>query len=145
MFLKLHLYPMPDFDAALKALEAARAVCEQAGVPPIIAWRDSMALEEWYAGARPDGMVSDDELFAAEVWDSARVAARQALRLPMHVWMDIEVVLAGPHLGMPELHGPDRFTWRRNWAWGLNEWTMATLVKIRAARAPEGRGETESE
>ena len=143
MFLKLHVTPLPDFETGLRALEAASAVCTAAGVPPLIAWRDSMALEDWYAGAHPDGMVSDDELAAADVWGSALAAARQALRLPLHTWMDIEVVTAGPSMGMPVQHGPDRFTWRRNWAWNLEEWAKTTLVKIRMDRAADGQGEHE--
>ncbi len=143
MFLKLHLHPMPAFEDALRALDAARAVCALAGVPLVIAWRDSMALEDWYAGAHPDGMVSDDELTAADVWDNALIAARRALRLPIHVWMDIEVVIAGQYMGMPVLHGPDRYIWRRNWAWDLEEWAKATLVKIRIERAADGRVESE--
>lgn len=144
MFLKLHINPLPNFEDGLRALEVARGVCAAAGVPPLIAWRDSTMLEEWYAGAHPDGMVSDDELAAADVWHSALAAARSTLRLPAHVWMDIEVVTVGPGLcGIPAQLGPDRYIWRRNWAWGLEEWAKATLIVVRMDRAADGQGQHE--
>ena len=141
MFLKLHINPMPEDEDALRALEAARAVCTEAGISPFIAWRDNMALQDWYAGAHPDGMVSDDELAAADIWDSALVAARQSLRLPLQVWMDIEVVASGEFMGMLEQHGPDRHIWRSNWAWDLNEWAKAILARMGITRPGEYPGE----
>lgn len=143
MFLKLHLTPIPDFDDALCALESARAVCARAGVPAIIARRDYVALEYWYAGAHLDGMVSDDEVAAAMVWADALAAARHALRLPSHVRMDIEVLTAGPFMAIPIVHGPDRLTWRRNWARSLEGESKASLGRTQMHRPTDGQGTSE--
>lgn len=143
MFLKLRVTPMPDFDSGLTALDAARVVCSLAGVPPLIAWRDSVVLEDWYAGVHPEGMVSEDEILAADVWRSALAAARASLRLPVHVALDIEVIIASQFMGMPELQGPDRYIWRRNWMWYLEEWARDTLDNIRQEGAADGQGESD--
>lgn len=130
MFLKLHLHPLPDFECALSALEAAKAVCDSAGVPPMIAWRDHVALQAWFNGAHSDDMVSDDEIAAADVWESALAAARYALRLPVHVPMDIEVVAPPSLQPLFHQHGPTRHTWRRHSNGELEEWARATLTKV---------------
>lgn len=114
MFLKLLVDPFPDFDSALYALQAAKAVCDQAGLPPFIAWRDYVDLQAWYAGAHSDEMVSDDEMDGADTWETALTAARHALRLPSHVPMAIEVILPSKLHPLLQQHGPSRRTWRRH-------------------------------
>ena len=114
IFLKLLLHPYPDYDDALRALEAAHKTCADAGIPAVIAWRDSVALQEWRKRAGAEKMVSDDEIRAARVWGSALMSARRTLRLPLHVQMQIDVVSTAPD-ELQMLHGPDRFTWRQRW------------------------------
>ena len=143
MFLKLCVTPMPDIDSGLTALDAARVVCALAGVPPLITWRDSVSLEHWYASAHPEDMVSDDELLAADVGHSALAAARASLRLPVHIALDIEVVIVNQFMGMPELHGPDRYIWRLNWMWYLEKWARDTLDNFRPGRAADGLDDSE--
>lgn len=131
MFLKLVMDPLPPEAEALGALEAAKAVCDASGVPPLLAWRDHVVLQEWNDTPHPDGMVSVDEEHAANVWDSALGAARYALRLRADVSMDIEVVTIGGFPALSEQDGPTRYLWRRHWAWQLQEWAQNTLTVIR--------------
>ena len=131
MFLKLVMEPLPAEAEALAALEAARAVCDASGVPPLIAWRDHVVLQHWYATAHPDGMVSVDEEHASNVWESALGAARYALRLRADVFMDIEVVTFAGMPGLTGQHGPTRYLWRRHWESQLKEWAANTLTLVR--------------
>ncbi len=130
MFLRLITdAPYPDEGVALGALDAVRMVCALDGVEPLMAWRDHVALEAWHSHWTPDDMVSDAERAGAALWESALAAARRALQLPVNAQLDIEWVFT---LAIPiaEQCGPDRYVWRRNWAWALSEWARTTLTKV---------------
>jgi hypothetical protein len=130
MFFKLVTdAPFPDEHAALAALDAIRMICALGSVEPLMAWRDHVALEAWQGGWPMDDMVSESEREGAALWESALVATRRALRLPLAARLDIELVFSD---AMPtsEQHGPDRYIWRRNSAWVLHEWARATLTRV---------------
>ena len=130
MFLKLVTdAPYPDERTALGALDAVRMVCALGGVEPVMAWRDHVALQAWHSHWSADGMVSAAEREGAALWESALVATRRALKLPLGAQLDIEFVFTH-RMPLAEQHGPDRYLWRRNWAWSLDEWARTTLTKM---------------
>lgn len=121
--------PYPDEHIAVGALDAVRIICALGGVEPLMAWRDHVALEAWDDNGCFDDMVSTDEREGAAVWESALIATRRALKLPLGARLRIEVLLVGPSPNS-EQHGPDRYLWRRNWAWTLDEWARTTLTRV---------------
>lgn len=130
MFLKLVTdAPYPNERTALGALDAVRMVCALGGVEPFMAWRDYVALHACHSHWSVDEMVSAVEREGAALWESALVATRRALKLPLGAQLDIEFVFT-QRMPLAEQHGPDRYLWRRNWAWTLDEWARTTLTKV---------------
>lgn len=131
MFLRLIIDgPYPDERVALGALDAVRIICALGGVEPLMAWRDHVALEAWQSGWNADDMVSPAERAGAAVWGSALLATRRALDLPSDARLAIEFVFTQPS-PLSDQHGPERYVWRRNWAWGLEERARMALTKVR--------------
>lgn len=114
MFLQLIMDgAYPDERRALAALDAAHCVCDVAGLPAFMAWRDHVVLQDWNNRGHPAGMVAPAEETGADVWEGALTAARHALKLPPCAALEIQVVMVPGMSGMAQQHGPNRYVWRR--------------------------------
>lgn len=122
-------------EIVLAALDAAQGVLLSRRVKPLIAWRDSAVLQDWNSHWHPPDMVSDEETHGAMAWDDAVAQARKVLGALPSDYLDIQVITFNEIPIIMNHHGPNRYVWRRNWAWFFDEWVRHTLSKVWDASA----------